>query len=82
MHGDIKPKNVLIFEGRPAICDFGTARFVEAQASGSTTSGVAARTVKYASPERLKGDSKVKNTRSDIWSFAGLTLYVSRTPRY
>ncbi|KAG8940536.1 hypothetical protein FRC04_005218 [Tulasnella sp. 424] len=75
MHGDIKPKNVLIFEGRPAICDFGTARFVEAQASGSTTSGVAARTVKYASPERLKGDSKVKNTRSDIWSFAGLILY-------
>lgn len=76
MHGDIKPKNILIYEGRPAICDFGSARFVDAQASGSTTTGIAARTVRYASPERLKADLEVKNVRSDVWSFASLTLYV------
>ncbi|KIO20884.1 hypothetical protein M407DRAFT_219614, partial [Tulasnella calospora MUT 4182] len=75
MHGDIKPKNILIYEGRATVCDFGTARFVDAETSGSTTTGIAARTVKYAPPERLKADPEVKNVRSDVWSFAGLTLY-------
>ncbi|KIO20886.1 hypothetical protein M407DRAFT_81064 [Tulasnella calospora MUT 4182] len=74
VHGDIKPKNVLIYQGKPAICDFGTARWIEE--SADTTSGIiAARTVRYASPERL-AESRAKTTKSDVWSFGGLALFV------
>ncbi|KAG9039332.1 hypothetical protein FS837_000988 [Tulasnella sp. UAMH 9824] len=76
MHGDIKPKNVVIYEGRPSICDFGTARFVDAQECDSTSTEMEAITVRYAPPERLKTNPKVEDVRSDVWSFASLTLYV------
>lgn len=76
MHGDIKPKNVLMYQGRPAISDFGTARWIEEAADDTTTGMIAARTTRYASPERL-AESRSKTTQSDVWSFGGLALFVS-----
>lgn len=80
MHGDIKPRNVVIYGGRPTICDFGTARFVDGQDCDSTSTEMEAITVRYAPPERLKTDPKVEDVQSDVWSFASLTLYVSLFP--
>lgn len=81
VHGDIKPRNVLLYLGRPAICDFGTARWID-EAGDTTTGMVAARTVQYASPERLT-ESRSKTTKSDVWSFGGLALFVlSGQPPY
>lgn len=76
MHGDIKPQNVLLYQGQPAICDFGTARWIEEAAADTTTGMIAARTTRYASPERL-AESRSKTTKSDVWSFGGLALFVS-----
>ncbi|KAG8940537.1 hypothetical protein FRC04_005219 [Tulasnella sp. 424] len=75
MHGDIKPQNVLLYQGQPAICDFGTARWIEEAAADTTTGMIAARTTRYASPERL-AESRSKTTKSDVWSFGGLALFL------
>ncbi|KAG8920084.1 hypothetical protein FRC01_000936 [Tulasnella sp. 417] len=78
MHGDIKPKSVVIYEGRPTICGFGTACLVDAQEPDSvmTSTEMRASAINYASPERLKPDHKVKRVTSDVWSFACLALYM------
>ncbi|KAG8920085.1 hypothetical protein FRC01_000937 [Tulasnella sp. 417] len=74
MHGDIKPKNVLMYQGRPAISDFGTARWIGEAADDTTTGMIAARTARYAAPERLE-ESRLKTMQSDVWSFGGLALF-------
>ncbi|KAI1322754.1 kinase-like domain-containing protein [Xylariaceae sp. FL0255] len=79
-HGDIKPKNILLFPddglGTLCIADAGLARFhVQITAKrtyGSTTGG---GTVEYAPPESRDDDPHVARSRSyDTWSFACVLL--------
>ncbi|OVE78761.1 hypothetical protein BVY01_04455 [bacterium I07] len=71
VHRDIKPENILIdTDGRVRILDFGLARMkgVSKLTKESSTLG----TVKYMSPEQLKGETV--DQRTDIWSL-GVVMY-------
>ncbi|OVE78763.1 hypothetical protein BVY01_04465 [bacterium I07] len=71
IHRDIKPENILIDnDGRVRILDFGLARMkgVSKLTKESSTLG----TVKYMSPEQLRGEEV--GQRTDIWSL-GVVMY-------
>ncbi|KAI9023116.1 hypothetical protein DFJ74DRAFT_767759 [Hyaloraphidium curvatum] len=72
VHGDLKPRNVLVLRGRAAICDFGLSR-VRTAASGPLS---ATRTVRgtegYLAPEVLAGTRPRKP--ADAFAFA-MTAY-------
>ncbi|OVE79598.1 hypothetical protein BVY01_02060, partial [bacterium I07] len=71
VHRDIKPENILIDnDGRVRILDFGLARMkgVSKLTKESSTLG----TVKYMSPEQLRGEEV--DHRTDIWSL-GVVMY-------
>ncbi|OVE80079.1 hypothetical protein BVY01_00880 [bacterium I07] len=71
IHRDIKPENILIDKsGRVRILDFGLARMkgVSKLTKESSTLG----TVKYMSPEQLRGEEV--DHRTDIWSL-GVVMY-------
>jgi serine/threonine protein kinase/tetratricopeptide (TPR) repeat protein len=75
VHRDVKPENVLIEEttGRALLADFGIARAVAAEASGSSTGqGVALGTPAYMSPEQAAGEEI--DTRSDVYAL-GIVAY-------
>jgi eukaryotic-like serine/threonine-protein kinase len=75
VHRDVKPENVLLDEtsGRALLADFGIARAVAAEASGSSTGqGVAVGTPVYMSPEQAAGEDI--DTRSDLYAL-GVVAY-------
>jgi serine/threonine-protein kinase len=75
VHRDVKPENVLLDEvsGRALLADFGIARAVAAEASGSSTGqGVAVGTPVYMSPEQAAGEEV--DTRSDLYAL-GVVAY-------
>jgi serine/threonine-protein kinase len=75
VHRDVKPENVLLDEatGRALLADFGIARAVAAEASGSSTGqGVAVGTPVYMSPEQAAGEEI--DTRSDLYAL-GVVAY-------
>ena len=80
IHRDLKPENVFLVD-RPErvslakLLDFGLARdMTRAPDSGLTQPGRACGTVKYMSPEQLRGDAL--DRRSDLFS-VGIMLYQS-----
>ncbi len=76
IHRDLKPENILIDDqGQAKVMDFGIARSVESQATG--TGGVIG-TPAYMSPEQAEG--KPLDARSDIYAL-GLMLYEMFTGR-
>jgi tetratricopeptide (TPR) repeat protein len=70
IHRDIKPDNIMITnKGKVKITDFGIAHMTE---SKLTTTGIVIGTMKYMSPEQIKGEKVT--AASDLYSF-GVVLY-------
>ena len=79
VHRDIKPSNLLIDADQHLwVADFGLA-LIEADAN-LTTSGSMIGTLRYMSPEQMRGDRHVLDHHTDIYSL-GTTLYEMLTLR-
>ncbi len=73
VHVNLKPANILrTKDGRYLLSEFGLAKLISKMRSDLTGSGVAFRTVRYSSPERLRHDGPLDG-RADIYSL-GATL--------
>lgn len=79
VHRDVKPANLLVdFEGRLWITDFGLARLQ--RESNLSRTGELLGTVRYMSPEQVRGRPGTVDHRTDIYSL-GATLYELLTLR-
>ena len=68
IHRDLRPSNVLVAEsGTLKVADFGTSRFLELAARGTTVIG----SPQYMAPEQFQGEAVFA---SDLYSF-GVTMY-------
>jgi serine/threonine-protein kinase len=68
LHRDLRPSNILVSEnGQLKVADFGTSRFLEIAARGSTVIG----SPPYMAPEQFRGEAVFA---SDIYSI-GVTMY-------
>jgi serine/threonine-protein kinase len=68
LHRDLRPSNILVSEnGQLKVADFGTSRFLEIAAHGSTVIG----SPPYMAPEQFRGEAVFA---SDIYSL-GITMY-------
>jgi serine/threonine-protein kinase len=72
VHRDIKPSNILVRQnGSATVMDFGIAK-IAAESSRLTATGQTMGTVRYMSPEQVRG--QVVDARSDLYSL-GIALY-------
>ncbi len=79
VHGDVKPGNFLMTEGRLKLCDFGLAQ-VDLKRRPSRDQAVETErrgTAAYAAPERFTGDG-ISTVHSDMYSL-GVSLYQMTT---
>ncbi|HEV7388478.1 MAG TPA: protein kinase [Gemmatimonadaceae bacterium] len=73
IHRDVKPENVMLYEGEALVMDFGIAKSTMRTTSGSTSGGLLIGTPAYVSPEQAAASSDADG-RSDQYSLA-VVLY-------
>ena len=74
IHRDVKPENILLYEGEATVADFGIALAVSAAAGERLTqTGLAVGTPAYMSPEQAVSE-RALDARSDVYSL-GCVLY-------
>ena len=70
VHRDVKPENVMLYEGMPMVMDFGIAKAVSAAGSETLTqTGMMIGTPAYVSPEQAAGEMNLDG-KSDQYSLA------------
>ncbi len=70
VHRDVKPENVMLYEGEAMVMDFGIAKAVSAVGSETLTqTGMMVGTPAYVSPEQAAGETNLDG-RSDQYSLA------------
>ena len=80
IHRDVKPSNLLIDdEGRLWVTDFGLARITRDD-RGLTRTGDLVGTLRYMSPEQVRGEAGAGDIRADVYAL-GATLYEAITLR-
>jgi len=68
IHRDVKPENILLYEGEAMVADFGIALALKAAAAERLTeAGLAVGTPEYMSPEQAEG-VRALDARSDVYS--------------
>lgn len=73
VHRDVKPENIMLYEGHAAIADFGIGKaLTEVEGTTFTQIGASVGTPAYMSPEQAAGESV--DGRSDLYSL-GCVLY-------
>ncbi len=79
LHRDIKPSNLLVSGSIHLwVTDFGLARILDDP--GPTRTGDVLGTLRYASPEQVRGDRDAVDGRTDLYAL-GVTLYELLTLR-
>ena len=74
VHRDVKPENVMLYEGEAMVMDFGIAKAVSAAGSETLTqTGMMIGTPAYVSPEQAAGESNLDG-KSDQYSL-GCVVY-------
>jgi serine/threonine-protein kinase len=81
VHLDIKPENILLYDGHAIVADFGIARAISAAGTDATDSELPPGTPLYMSPEQIKSSPDLDG-RTDVYSL-GCVLHemlVGRPP--
>ncbi|THH02305.1 hypothetical protein EW145_g6770 [Phellinidium pouzarii] len=74
IHGDLKSLNVIIFEGRACLADFGIAKILDGT-KGATTNA-ASYTSGFRAPELISTLVRYPTVGSDVYAFGGILLEV------
>jgi tRNA A-37 threonylcarbamoyl transferase component Bud32 len=75
IHRDLKPENLMVGAEGPRVIDFGIAKKIEEEESGSwTVEGDLLGTPLYMAPEQAAGRNREIDTRSDVYAL-GVILY-------